>query len=447
MVDHGEEQQDPGAQNVAWWELGGLFDSSYARLAPGEARMFRLLGSHPGPAIGAQAVAVLAALEVPSARRFLDRLAEEHLLVKVAPDRFRMHPLVHDYAAHRAHGEEDPAERLDAVTRALEWYAAMADMADRLVLPVTARLAVDLPAVQRPASWDREQALRWLRSERATLSAAQRMAVDEGMHTLVISFAVSSRHLGTGHRSWWPEALAATSRGIEAATVSGDPAAEGFLRVLRGHQHQAVGDLTAAEADFREVLQRAEESRDQVLRRRAVAGLGRLREVQRRYDEAATFYQKMLEATREEGELAAQAVALGNLCRVHVPLGKFDRAWQYGQEALQLRSRTGDRLDVAYANDDLAAVRQATGDHAAAIALWEEVAQVYAQHLGTESHLATTLEAMADSLSAVGRDDEAVTARGRAARIRKDLGDPRADEVQGRADGPASTDAAGSGDS
>lgn len=442
-----EEQQGSIGVDGSWRGLGGVrpvFEWSYTLLDPLHARVFRLAGLHPVPEFGTHAVAALAALDLRSAMRVLDELAEQHLVEQVARHRYRMHDLLHEYAAHRAELDETREAREEAVARLLGWYAAVADLADRLVYPVSARLAVDLPVVPAP-KWDREDALGWLRSERAVLSAAQRMAVDHGMYAVVIALALSSRHLGSGPRAWWREELEAKSRGIEAARVSEDWAAEAFLRVLRGHSHRSSGDQAAAEADFQNVVEAAARSGDRVLRRRALAGLASLREAQERYDEAVEYYLAMWEATRQEGNTAAEAIALGNLCLVNVARGRFDEALDYAQRAWELRSRTGDPLITAYAEDDLALARQGLGEHDTAIALWEKVVDVYARHSGAESHLAAALEAMAVSLSATGRDDRAVHNLRRTAAILTDLDDPRAELVQRRAEDLASARADGSG--
>ncbi|MGX7828962.1 NB-ARC domain-containing protein [Actinokineospora sp. 24-640] len=431
----------------AWQGLGGVrsvFDWSYLRLDPDHARVFRLLGLHPLPEFSTHAVAALAALEVGPTVRICEGLAEHHLVEPVARHRFRMHDLLHDYAAHRADLDETPRAREEAVARLLGWYAAMADAADHLVYPVSARLPVDLPVVRAPV-WDREGALGWLRSERAALSAVQRMAADHDMHAVVIALAVSSRHLGLGPRAWWREELRAKSRGVEAARLSGDGAAEAFLRILRGHSHRGSGEDVAAEADFRSVVESAERSGDRVLRRRALAGLGFLREAQGRHDEAAEYYLAMWEATRQEGNTSAEAIALGNLCLVNVARGRFEEALDYAQRAWQLRSDTGDPLIIAYAEDDLALARQGLGEHDTAIGLWERVVDVYARHGGAESYLATALEAMAASLVATGRDERAVHDLRRAAGILTDLGDPRAELVLRRAEDLASDRADGPG--
>ena len=442
-----EEQRGLIGVDGSWRGLGGVravFDWSYTRLDPVPARVFRLVGLHPVPEFGAHAVAALAALDLRSATRALEQLAEQNLVEPVARRRYRMHDLLHDYAASRADLDETPEVRKEAVARLLGWYAAVADRADRLVYPVSARLPVDLPVVQAPVR-DREEALGWLRSERAVLAAVQRVAVEHGMHAVVIALALSSRHLGLGPRSWWGEELEAKSRGVEAARVSGDWAAEAFLRVLRGHSHRSSGDQTAAEADFQHVVESAARSGDRVLRRRALAGLASLREAQGRHDEAVEHYLAMWEATREEGDSAAEAIALGNLCLVNVARGRFEEALDYAQRAWELRSRTGNPLIIAYAEDDLALARQGLGEHDTAVGLWEKVVDVYARHGGAESHLAAALEAMAVSLVATGRDDRAGHDLRRAAAILTDLGDPRAELVRRRAEdlAPARTEGFG----
>jgi tetratricopeptide (TPR) repeat protein len=399
------------------------------QLDPEPARVFRLLGLHPVPEFSTPAVAALTALDVDRTARVLEGLVEHHLLEPVAPHRFRMHDLLHDYLADL---EEPQQARDEAITRMLGWYAAMADAADRLVYPVSARLWIDLPAVETPMR-DREEALAWLRSEQAALSGAQRVAAHHEMHPVVIALAVSSRHLGTGPRAWWPEELAAKTRGVDAARLAGDQAAEAFLLALRGHSHRSAGDHAEAEADFLALATLAEDTGDPVLRRRASAGMASLRKEQGRHDEAAELYLAMWEETRHEGNTSAEAVALGNLCLVNVARGRFAEALDHAQRAWELRSRTGNPLITAYAEDDLALARQGLGEHDTAIALWETVAEVYARHAGEETHLAAALEAKAASLLATGRPEDAAHDLRLAAEILAGLGDPRAELVLRRA--------------
>ena len=79
-----------------------VFSWSYQQLSPTAARMFRLLGLHPGPDISAAAAASLAGVSAAEARRPLGELARAHLIAEHVPGRFAFHDLLRAYAAEQA---------------------------------------------------------------------------------------------------------------------------------------------------------------------------------------------------------------------------------------------------------------------------------------------------------------------------------------------------------
>src|SRR6201996_1828039 len=86
---------------------------SYRHLPETAARMFRLLGLHPGPDISAAAAASLAGVPVAAARVALRDLTRASLLMEVAPGRFAFHDLLRSYAAE----QKTPAEGVVSTTR------------------------------------------------------------------------------------------------------------------------------------------------------------------------------------------------------------------------------------------------------------------------------------------------------------------------------------------
>ena len=75
-----------------------MFSWSYTALTVGAARLFRLLGVHPGPDIATFAAASLAGVSAARIRPMLDELARAHLLTEHAPGRFALHDLLYTYA-------------------------------------------------------------------------------------------------------------------------------------------------------------------------------------------------------------------------------------------------------------------------------------------------------------------------------------------------------------
>ncbi|MFJ2728368.1 BTAD domain-containing putative transcriptional regulator [Streptomyces collinus] len=84
------------------------FAASHRSLTPPAARLFQLLGRHPGPALTPAAAAALAGLPARTARILLGELSESHLVTEAAPGRYVLHELLHAFAAELA----DEAEPL-----------------------------------------------------------------------------------------------------------------------------------------------------------------------------------------------------------------------------------------------------------------------------------------------------------------------------------------------
>jgi hypothetical protein len=114
-----------------------VFSWSYQQLDAAAARMFRLLGLHPGPAIGTPAAASLAGLPPRPARTVLTELTRAHLLAEPAPGRFAFHDLLRAYAAERAQADEGGTERHAAVHRMLDHYLHTACPAALLIHPTS----------------------------------------------------------------------------------------------------------------------------------------------------------------------------------------------------------------------------------------------------------------------------------------------------------------------
>ena len=114
-------------------DLRTVFQGSYALLAPPAARLFRLLGHHPGPDVDGPACAALTDAATPP-RALLDTLAAAHLVQQHTPGRFVLHDLLRLYAKELA--DRGPAEERRAGTeRLLRHYLAAARLADHRLEP------------------------------------------------------------------------------------------------------------------------------------------------------------------------------------------------------------------------------------------------------------------------------------------------------------------------
>ncbi|WP_460395912.1 tetratricopeptide repeat protein [Actinophytocola sediminis] len=434
IIDGMTSDQDPltalSSTGDAHSAVRMVFDWSYARLSADHAQAFRRLGLHLGPRFSVPAAATLAGVDTATMYRQLAYLADMHLVTATGDQHYRMHDLLHAYAAHRAELDEPADVRRKAVTDLLTWYASTAVAADRLIFPGLVHVAVDLaPTGDGPWLADRAQALLWMNTERANLAAALRAAVQHRVYPIAIAIAGTARFLSLRERPLWTLRLEAETLGLVAARAGHDRAAEALLLSFRGDTNADLGQLAAAEADFTAVLAVGRDLGDPRQQRVALAGLGQVRLRQDRYLDARDFFTQALPLAAELGDLRGQAVAHANLSRINVHLGRFGSALTHAERELLLRRQTDDHVGEAYALHDLATARQGLGDHEAAVDLVEQAVALYRALDGTDRYIATALQVAATSLEHTGDLPRAGRCLAEASRILFVHGDPQADLV------------------
>ncbi|HZM80031.1 MAG TPA: NB-ARC domain-containing protein, partial [Candidatus Limnocylindrales bacterium] len=148
-----------------------VFSWSYQALTPLAARLFRLLGLHPGPDISAPAAASLAALPLPDARGLLGELTRANLLIEHVPGRYTFHDLLRAYATEQAHTTDPDQQRHTATHRLLDHYLHTAHIAGRLLDPHRDPITLTpaQPGVVPEHPTDSQQALDWFAAEHPVL--------------------------------------------------------------------------------------------------------------------------------------------------------------------------------------------------------------------------------------------------------------------------------------
>src|SRR5262249_53910342 len=114
-------------------DVQAVFSWSYQALTPAAARLFRLLGLHPGPDIAAAAAASLAGLPTDTVRPILAELTRASLLVEHTVGRYTFHDLLRAYATDLALRTDTDQDRHTATVRMLDHYLHTAHTADRLL--------------------------------------------------------------------------------------------------------------------------------------------------------------------------------------------------------------------------------------------------------------------------------------------------------------------------
>ncbi|MGO1056077.1 ATP-binding protein [Crossiella sp. CA198] len=395
-----------------------VFDWSYRQLTAEQAHLFRRLGLHPGPEISVPAAATLATLDLATAHRLLDELAEVHLVEPLGPKRYHLHDLLRAYAAEVAEAEDPVTDREQAVRALLEWYAQVSATADQLLFPGFPFLPKDFPAAEMPLT-DPAQALAWCTTERANLFAALQLAAELGEHRLTTYLASTSRFRLRLPRDVLPEHVEALSLGIRADP---DSAAEALLRLWRAATCRMLSRWPAAQADLDRLLELAEQLGSARWRASALCELGLGCLEQHRFAAAREHYTAALPLARTTGNLRQEAVAEGNLSTICTRLGEYEEALGHAERELDLRRAAGDRSGQAWAWLDAALAWQGLGEHDTAIRLCQEAIQGY-RDLGRGGEpLARCLETLAVSLAHTGDPAQAARCRDEAAAIRDELG-------------------------
>ncbi|MFF0723436.1 NB-ARC domain-containing protein [Streptomyces sp. NPDC004134] len=219
---------DPGEGNEEGTDaMRSVFEWSYRALPPSAARLFRLLGLHPGNEFGLPAAAALAGLEPARVQPVLETLTRAHLLQRRPGGRYEFHDLVRAYAAERVRREENEDDRTAVLSRCLAWYLHAEDAAQRAIAPYD-RWPLDdhVPAPDHTPAFDGyESAFRWYGMESANLVTATRSAADAGAFGIAWRLAVVLRAIYMHQNAF--DAWSTTARiAVEAARASGEEAGE-----------------------------------------------------------------------------------------------------------------------------------------------------------------------------------------------------------------------------
>jgi hypothetical protein len=107
---------DPGT------DARSVFSWSYQQLPASAARLFRLLGVHPGPDLSVSAAASLAGMTPAGVRPILAELVRAHLVTERVPGRYALHDLLRAYARELTCAQDSESDRHAAVRRVLDHY-------------------------------------------------------------------------------------------------------------------------------------------------------------------------------------------------------------------------------------------------------------------------------------------------------------------------------------
>jgi len=335
-------------------DVRAVFSWSYLALGSPAARLFRLVGLHPGPGIGVSTAASLAGISPESARVLLAELTRAHLIAEPTPDRYVLHDLLHAYATEQAHRHDGGDDRRAAVHRMLEHYLYTAHTAALLLNPRRRPIIHSPPPadVTTEALSDQNQATAWLTTERPALVATIRQASDTEFdsHAWRIAWTLTDF---LDRREHWDDLATTHHAALAAAVRLADVAGQ-------AHAHRGVSAAHTQQRRYREAhthLQRALELfstlGDHTASADTLLDLGYLFERQGRYDDALDCAQAALALLTTVEYPTERARALNNVGWYCTLLGRHHDALTYCQQALALYEELNDRSGQSATLDSL----------------------------------------------------------------------------------------------
>jgi tetratricopeptide (TPR) repeat protein/transcriptional regulator with XRE-family HTH domain len=417
---------DPGSS------VRAVFSWSTRQLTGEAARMFRLLGIHPGPDISVPAAASLVGRPQPQARRLLRELARAHLIAEHVPGRYAFHDLLRAYAAEQAHHTDSHADREAAVGRVLDHYlhtaAGAARLLDSAKEPVA--LAPPRPGAVPGQPADHRQAMAWFEAEHQVLLAAVTLAARSGFdsHAWQLPWAMAPFLQARGH---WQEWAATLRTALAAATRLGDTAAQALSGRLLANACTSLGDHDQARGHYASSLTLYQRLSDRLGQAKIQYNLAFAAEHQGRYADALGHAEQALRLFRAIGDKTSEARALNAVGWLHGLLGDYQQARAFCRRSLTLCAEVGHCWTEGEAWDSLGYAEHHLGNLAEAAACYQRALGIVRES-GDRSGEAATLTHLGDTRHAVGELAQARQAWQQALAILEDLQHADAGQVRAK---------------
>jgi DNA-binding SARP family transcriptional activator/tetratricopeptide (TPR) repeat protein len=415
-------------------DLRAVFSSSYRTLTADAARLFRLLGLHPGPEVAAPAAGSLAALPASRVGPLLVELTRAHLITEPAPGRYAFHDLLRSYARQLAEQSDPDDQRHAATQRVLDHYLHTAYGADRLLAPARDPVALPpaQPGVSQEVITDYGQAMAWFAAERAVLLAAVQHAADTGLDRYAAQLAWT---LATylNRRGHWHDYAATQQAAVAAARRVGDPAAQAHAHRLLAGAATRLGCYTDAQAHFRHALDLHERQGDLPGQANTQYNLGWLGTLQGRHEESLDHTRRAFDLYRAAGHDRGQADCLNAIGWLYAKLGEHRQALTCCQQSLALHQQIGNRHGQAETWDSLGYIHRHLGDHDESVACYER-ALTLRREFDDRYNEAVALTGLGDTRHSAGDRYAARDAWQQALTILQELDYPDAEEVRARLD-------------
>lgn len=444
-----------------------VFAWSYRALPAEAARMFRLLGLHPGSDFSVHAAVALAAVPEIEARRQLDALVGAHLLGQISRDRFQFHDLLRAYAIDQVRHEDTEENRANAVRRVDEWYLHTAN-ACVSALPSSdqsiRQFSFDAPGPHTPLQVFKsaDEAAAWFEIERFNLIAAVRSANRRGDDHMAwqIPIALCRAYVQTDLFDDW---FVVTEIGLNAVRREGDSRGEAFLLeslAMACRQSYRPDDAVRHAAAATDIYRRIEDEYG-VAFNLTIAALAHIEahRVRLAHDllaeaerlcregsyqpllisvlsdrgwafETGGSFQNAYELQRQALDLIPgpdtllelKSAVLHALAGAARGLRRYDEAKDWIDQALVIARAANHVSREAFHLVECGTIQLAQGDTAGALNSFQRSASML-RRLGSRSREARALDGTGSTYAAMGRWEEAASFHRQAVHINRNLGD------------------------
>jgi DNA-binding SARP family transcriptional activator/Tfp pilus assembly protein PilF len=408
-----------------------VFACSYRALSTDAARLFSMLGLHPGPDISVAAAASLAGVPAGQARMLLTELARAHLLTEHCPGRYAFHDLLRAYAAEQAHVRENDDARREAIHRMLEHYLRTAETAAWRLNP-----ARD-PAATTPLRQgvtcddvaDYGQAMAWFAAERPVILAivAQTPAGFDDYTWQLASGLTCFLHL----RGHWQDQKAAHTAGLAAARRQHDRVGQATACRGLGLAYLGLRQLDDAHAYYLLALDLFRKAGHRTGQAHSHLNAGWLAGVRGRNDDALRHSRQALRLYQATGRRAGQVKALNNIGWHLAKQKDYEQALTSCRQALAIVQELDDRNSQANICDSLGYIYYQLGRHQQAIECYQHALALF-RATGDSYGEAACLSYLGDAHDAVGEGGAARRAWTQALDILRRLFHQDADKIRAK---------------
>ncbi len=324
------------------------FSWSYGQLSPQAARMFRLLGVHPGREISGAAGGALADSPADLVRPIIAELCRAGLIAALTPGRFGLHDLLRAYAARLSALQDQPSDRAQALDRILTWYLENAVAASRILEPRRRHTHPQAPPTPtRPSAFATyDEALGWLETERPNLIVAVARANEAGAYQTCWQLAINLWDVCT-LRGHWPDWIQSLRTGLASARAIGDLSAQGWLLNHLAIAYQQSGDSANSITCFRQSLGIRRRIGDQLGEATVLGNLGRAYSDAGMLPQALECLHSALAVCRQIDQPRVAGLVLRHISAASRRTGNYDAALVTAQQAVDILGPLRDREETS----------------------------------------------------------------------------------------------------